>query len=122
MSCFIVAPVAVNRPGENMILRPKSADDRFGLIEATSKDGKGAPVVCGDCARTCGAFPRPNTTGPATAAMPIAANSNFLPKLSLSAKRCVMIRTIRFLRSEPATPDTQASGDSTQNSQVFKIL
>ena len=33
-----------------------------------------------------------------------------------------MMRTIRFFRSAPVIPETQATGHSTQNSQVFKML
>src|ERR1035438_3539287 len=96
--------------------------ERFGFTEATSKEGNDAAVNRGDCARICGVLKRPNNTGPLMAAIQIPANSSFLLKLSLSAKLCVMIRVIRFLRSAPVTPETQANGDSTLNSQVFSTL
>lgn len=75
-----------------------------------------------NCARTSGAFTRPKITGPAMTAIPTPAKNNFLPELSLFGMSSVMMRTIRFFRSAPVTPDTQVSGDSTHNLQVSKML
>src|ERR1035437_9876063 len=104
MMDFVVAFVTVNLPGKIWKYHGPSPD-WFGLIEVTSKDGEGAPVDCGDCARTCGAFKRPNTKGPPMAATPTPANNSFLLKLSLVATGCVMIRVILLLRFPPVTPD-----------------
>ena len=74
-----------------------------------------------DSARVGGAVTSPNAMGPATAANPAALSNNFRPKFSLCNMRSVMMLTILFLRSPPATPDMHASGDARQNSQTFRM-
>src|ERR1700722_1454385 len=114
--------VASNPLGVNIKLTLGSPD-LFGLIEATSNAGNLVLVLpaC-DSARVGVAFSNPNRMGAATAINPAALSNSFLLRSKLLATRSVMIRRIRFLRSAPVTPETQASGEATQNSQVFKML
>src|ERR1039458_4479051 len=97
----------------------------LGFTETTSYTYPGvtadALCVCA-CARFGVACARPNTTGTAIAASPAAPSNSFLLKSNLRVAPSVMMRTIRFFKSAPVTPDTQASGDPTQYSQTFKIL
>src|SRR5579864_2080222 len=69
-----------------------------------------------------GAFRRPTTIGPATAATPAEASRSLLAVFSAFVVRFDMITSMRFLRSEPVTPDAQANGDSRYNSQVLRML
>ena len=55
---------------------------------------------------------RPNTIGTTIASNPDAMSSSLLLKSYLCATVSVMIRAIRFFRSEPEIPDTQTTGDS----------
>src|SRR5271157_2154 len=127
-SLCTVTSVASNVPsyGGSVMLNPYCHpiwSDLYDLIEATLNLGVVATAtsLC-DGDPLCGAFATPNETGRATTANPAALSSSLLRKSSLRAPRSVMIRKIRFLRSAPVTPDTQASGDSTQNSQAFRML
>jgi hypothetical protein len=86
--------------------------DLFGLTDATSNFGAGDAAGAADCARPGVAFISPKEIGAATAATPATDNSSFLPSPSLLATLCVMMRTIRFFKSEPVIPDMQAKGDS----------
>ena len=72
-----------------------------------------AAAVAADCARMPGAFMTPTTTGAASAAIAAAARAAFFPNVSLSATRLPMIASILLCKSDPVTPDTQPSGDST---------
>src|SRR5438552_3062208 len=84
----------------------------------TSNLGAVAPAVS-PCAGLGLAFATPNPIGRTKANKTAVLSNNFLLKSSFRAIRSVMILTILFLRSDPVTPDTQASGDSTQNSHTF---
>ncbi len=53
---------------------------------------------------------------------PADVSNNLRVKSSLRVIRSFMMFTILCLRSAPVTPETQASGDPTQNSQIFKML
>ena len=57
-----------------------------------------------------GAATSPNANVFAYAAAQV--KSNFLRKVSRAATRPLIIRVMRFLSSEPVTPETQATGDS----------
>src|ERR1700733_12732830 len=103
-------------PGRASKSTPSMLSATWRLIEATSKEGRGVSA----CLR--GEYSSPATTGAAITPTTAALNKNFLLKSNFRAAPGVMIRTILFFKSAPVTPDTQASGDPTQNSQIFKIL
>src|SRR5262245_6000922 len=67
----------------------------------------------GACARSGGALIAPTAIGMATAAPATVASINFFHAFSGAPDSFFMICSILFLRSEPVTPDTHASGDST---------
>src|SRR5579863_3908772 len=99
------------------------ASDSYGLTDTSWNLGDVATgTSLSDHDSLGGAFATPNTTGTATAANPAVPSNSFLRQSNLRAARSLMIRTIRFLRSAPVTPDRQARGDPTQNSHVLKRL
>src|SRR5580704_13486430 len=111
------ALVALNPLGLNINMTLGSPD-LFGLIEATSNTGNFVVVLAAcDSARVGVACRNPNRIGAATETSPAAMSNGFLVKFTPLATRPVMMRTIRFLRSAPVTPETQANGEATQNSQ-----
>src|SRR5207253_9859986 len=93
------------------------------LIMALSSmfGGVGVPRAC-DSAQFFAGLTKPKAIGTTTVAKAAALSNSFLLKSSFRATLFAMIRTTLFLRSAPVTPDTQVTGDSTQNSQIFKIL
>ena len=113
MSHIAVTFVRVNLPSASLPVGSISPGP-VGLIEATSKDGRGSVAVCTDGARFCGNT-TPQKIGPAMAAVLTAANNIFLYEPGLFCERWVNIRVSRLFRSAPAIPGTQASGDSTHN-------
>jgi hypothetical protein len=92
----------------------------FSLIETASKEGS---VAGAGTSRVCGTgLSAPTATGVTKATMaPIVRSAVFHPP-GVETGSLVMISSIRYFRSEPVTPDTQASGDSTKNWQVFRML
>src|SRR5262249_19672155 len=79
-----------------------------GLIDATSK----VSASGFDCARLLGACRTPMRMGPATAVIAVATSRSLLGTVTLCGMRTVIIASIRFLRSDPVTPDAQGNGDS----------
>jgi hypothetical protein len=75
----------------------------------TSKFGLPAGA---DWARMWGAFTMPITIGTARVEIPATARTVFFARFSLTTMRFFIIASIRFLRFDPVTPDTHASGDS----------
>src|SRR6266576_2184798 len=99
-----------------------SVGSEVGLMEAVYLGVLALADSSSACARVGVALTRPKTIGKARASTAAVLNKAFLPKLSFRTTCSVMMFTILFLRSDPVTPDTQASGDPTQNSHTFKML
>src|SRR4051812_7981878 len=79
----------------------------FGFTDVTSNAALGA--VDGCCARSGRTAMTPMTNGAAMAAEPAAASRHFFHIVNRGCTSVVMMYSILFLRSEPVTPDTQAS-------------
>src|SRR6266576_3394185 len=122
MSFCSVKLVTMNRPAFHMIQLSKDLP-LFGLIMALSNmcAAVAVPRAC-DSAQFFAGLTKPKAIGTTTVAKAAALSNSFLLKYSFRATLFAMIRTTLFLRSAPVTPDTQVTGDSTQNSQIFKIL
>ena len=88
------------------------SSDLFAVTDATANAG---PIVSAgaDCARARGELTTPTAIGTAIAAPAAAASRSFLHAVSIAPGSFFMICSILFFRSEPVTPDTHASGDST---------
>ena len=84
----------------------------FGLIEATSNVGESAAGAT-ICAARRGDVTIPIATGMAIAATSAAPRTTRFSALSATCASFFMICSTRFLRSEPVTPATHTSGDST---------
>ena len=83
--------------------------DLAGFIELTSNAAEPDACVGLLACETCIA---PKPSGKATAIAAAAIKSNFFRQLRCVAAHPLIIRVMRFLRSEPVTPETQATGDS----------
>ena len=81
-------------------------------------------VIAGTCGSAWADLARiaPNITGIAKATIPTVTSNSFFAKFSLRIIFSFMTLPILFLRSAPVTPEMQAKGELTQNSQIFKML
>src|SRR5687767_14583747 len=112
MSCLRVILVAMYWPlgSARAPLGPLSPD-LFRLIDATSNAGELA-VDAAVCAASRGAFIIPAPIGPAMTVAPTAASITLRHPVSVHPGSVLMMRSMRFLRSEPVTPETQKSADA----------
>lgn len=78
--------------GRSVLAKKRGPQRRRSALQA-SKDGQDAVVVAAACARTRGAFTRPNTTNPATATMPMSASKNLRLRLNLCGVWSIMVRS-----------------------------
>ena len=63
----------------------------------------------------------PIMTGTPAATIPAPASTTFLPKVNPRTIRFLMMASIRFFKSDPVTPEMQATGDSAYSLQTFKM-
>src|SRR5439155_652737 len=125
---YATVPQIFSRPGDgaprlppvlvSLLPRAPPPQSLVALIEATSNFSLAAAA---DWARPAGAFMIPTTIGATRAAIPTTAKATFLTKFSSPATRSVRIAWIRLFRSDPVTPDTHTSGDSTYSLQTLRI-
>jgi hypothetical protein len=88
-----------------------------GALALIDTDANGGPSVTSvgedDSARSRGELSTPAAIGTTMTAMPAVASRIFLQPFNVAPGSFFMICSILFLRSEPVTPDTHTSGDST---------
>src|SRR5689334_121754 len=92
----------------------------LGLTDVTSNAA--LPVVgIWPTASSGRTFSTPTMSGAMSAADAVAARRHFFHALSADRGSFFMMCSILFFKSEPVTPATHASGDSTQNWHVFRM-
>src|SRR6266704_4327976 len=121
MSFCSVKLVTMNRPAFHMIQLSKDLP-LFGLIMALSNmcAAVAVPRAC-DSAQFFAVLTKQKAIGTTTVAKAAALSNSFLLKSSFRATLFAMIRTTLFLRSAPVTPDTQVTGDSTQDRKSTRL-
>ena len=112
-----------NRPGDIIRLLCPLPGSFVGLIVATSKWNAGLPAESSSKAALArGASTNPNPIGIKIAALHIPASRTTAPRDSRRTGLPHMIRRTRSFRSDPVMPETQASGDSIENSHARRML
>src|SRR5579859_7820829 len=112
-----------NRPGEGLRLPDLGTfwQPGLGLSAATSNCGRPCVPAC-SWLQMAGAFRAPMTIGRTRTAAPATPKATFFRRFNPAALRFLMIDSIRLLRFDPVTPDTQASGDDKYNLQITRMF